>query len=627
MDILIYVLKTTALLSIFYLAYAAFLKNETFFVSNRKFLMGGIFAALVIPLLVLNRTIYREMPVFNFEIPQNTVQAPAPLSSNSVLEFWELGLSIYLTGVLIMLLVFLKRLWQVIRFLSSQNHTLLDGYKIVQVDGLESPFSFFNYIVIDQNVYTQKEFELIMKHEQTHAGQYHSLDMLLLHSMLVVNWFNPFAWLYKRAIIQNLEYLADAGAAGNTLNRKSYQLTLVKVAVPQMAPALTHSFYQSFIKKRIVMLNKQSSRKINKMKMALVLPVIAVFMWSFNYKEEVLFLEPAVDPMISKLPKSGENNTQATATSNSAISQNLIADKQVPKQVQSAAVETPNPKQKTPKPFKRVITTDFTESSFKALAEELKTSYDVLLSYSGLKYDASGNLTAIKISLKDKATGNNTSTSYSGDKPIQDILIYRNESGGFGVISGQNSIIQGAAARTKAEESQLQEDLSRRMEERREEMALRKAEVQEKMAERKAELESRRKVMKEEREVRMQEMQEEMEAKRAEMEELTVIGYGRSSANSRFKTPDSSYLRPKEQFLYGAPKDGFSIRMYGTAENSDKQPLFIKDGKEISREELNMIDPKDIESISILKDESSTALYKEKGKNGVILITTKVKKN
>ena len=118
-----------------------------------------------------------------------------------------------------------------------------------------------------------------------------------------------------------------------------------------------------------------------------------------------------------------------------------------------------------------------------------------------------------------------------------------------------------------------------------------------------------------------------MEAKRAEMEELKVIGYGRSTQSNRFKTPDSSYLKPKEQILYGGPKDGLSIRTYGTGEKSDEQPLFIKNGKEISQEELKMIDTKDIESVSVLKDASATALYKEKGKYGVVLITTKSKKN
>lgn len=70
------------------------------------------------------------------------------------------------------------------------------------------------------------------------------------------------------------------------------------------------------------------------------------------------------------------------------------------------------------------------------------------------------------------------------------------------------------------------------------------------------------------------------------------------------------------------------IKVIGTVKNnvnaSDaEQALYIIDGKESSSEELKAIDPKNIESISVLKDKSATELYGEKGKNGVIIITMK----
>ena len=162
------------------------------------------------------------------------------------------------------------------------------------------------------------------------------------------------------------------------------------------------------------------------------------------------------------------------------------------------------------------------------------------------------------------------------------------------------------------------------MDEHRKEMELRKeemlAEMELRKEEIKAEMEARKAELDAEHELRMKEML----VRKAALEERVVVGYGK---NSRFKTPDSSYLKPKEQFLFGAPKDGFSFRTYGTGEKSDEQPLIIKDGKEISPEEFNMINPKNIESFSVLKDASSVKTYGEKGKNGVILIITKSKKN
>ncbi|PHR96313.1 MAG: hypothetical protein COA80_08960 [Leeuwenhoekiella sp.] len=635
MDFLIYILKSTAVLSLFYLIYLALLKNETFFDTNRKFLIGGILISFILPLMEFTRTVYRELPVFDFPLTEAEV-AVAEIPQNSF-EFgiWEVALSFYFLGVVVMTFLFLRKLCGLLRFFKSQNYAVQDGFRVIQADGLEAPFSFFKYIVVDQHQYTAQDFEMILEHEQTHARQYHSLDTLFMQLMLIINWFNPLAWFYRSAVIQNLEYLADATTAGKLSNRKNYQLALVKVAVPGKVPALTHSFYQSFIKKRIVMLNKQSSSKTNQLKMAVILPVLAVFIWGFNFKEEVHYVDSNTSglgeqPEVEVAVKAStvEKESEATDENLKATTQSSNEDEQTrATHPQAGTVQTS---------FKRVITNTFTKSDLDALAKELESDYQVILSFSKLDYNDAGQLVGIKISLKDKSSGNQSSSSYSGSTPLNDIVIYRSEDGTFGVVSGRNSMVQ-AQSMTEAEYAAFKErtearvaETKARVTERREELEMRKAEMEAEVELRKAEIEAEMELRKAELEARRELREREMEAKRAEMEELKVMGYGRSGSathNSRFKTPDSSNLRPKEILLYGAPKDGFSIRTYGTGENSDEQPLFIKDGKEISHEELKMIDPEDIESLSVLKDASATALYKEKGKNGVILITTKSKKN
>lgn len=87
----------------------------------------------------------------------------------------------------------------------------------------------------------------------------------------------------------------------------------------------------------------------------------------------------------------------------------------------------------------------------------------------------------------------------------------------------------------------------------------------------------------------------------AERKEVRVIGYGMKTNGNSFK--------------------GDSITIRTTGKESGTQPLFILDGKEINT--INNISPDRIESISVLKNESSTILYGEKGKNGVVIITSK----
>ena len=154
-----------------------------------------------------------------------------------------------------------------------------------------TPFSFFSYIVYNPALHTLEELEMILAHEEIHAGQRHSIDILITQIVLALHWCNPLAWLYKQSLEQNLEYIADAHAIQHINNPQQYQRTLVKVSSPSFKPALTNQFYQSFIKKRIVMLNTPQSRKHNLWKLALVLPLLSFFLYSFNVKEVVEYVD------------------------------------------------------------------------------------------------------------------------------------------------------------------------------------------------------------------------------------------------------------------------------------------------------------------------------------------------
>ena len=92
-------------------------------------------------------------------------------------------------------------------------------------------------------------------------------------------------WLYKKDLKQNLEFIADKNAQANTNCKKSYQHLLLKTSVPNYQVALTNNFYNSSIKKRIVMLHKNRSHKRNQLKFLLVLPALVLFLMSFNTKE------------------------------------------------------------------------------------------------------------------------------------------------------------------------------------------------------------------------------------------------------------------------------------------------------------------------------------------------------
>ena len=144
------------------------------------------------------------------------------------------------------------------------------------------PFSFFKYIVFNKTQFNDTELTHIINHEKVHAKQYHSLDIILVQLASALFWFNPFIWLYKKEIQQNLEFIADKEAQNISKCEKSYQTLLLKSSVPNYQLVLANNFYNSLIKKRIVMLHKSKSNNLKMWKYALVLPVLAVFLMSAN---------------------------------------------------------------------------------------------------------------------------------------------------------------------------------------------------------------------------------------------------------------------------------------------------------------------------------------------------------
>ena len=125
------------------------------------------------------------------------------------------------------------------------------------------------------------------------------------------------------------------------------------------------------------------------------------------------------------------------------------------------------------------------------------------------------------------------------------------------------------------------------------------------------------------------------------VDELVIIGYGVqkkslvSGAISKVKAEDL-VDRPSarvEQALQGkvtgvsilaqsgSPGAGMTVKIRGAGSNTNNNPLFIVDG--MRTKGIDYLSPADIESVEILKDAASAAIYGSEGGNGVILITTK----
>jgi beta-lactamase regulating signal transducer with metallopeptidase domain len=120
-------------------------------------------------------------------------------------------------------------------------------------------------------------------HEKIHVEEKHTLDILFAEVMLIFQWFNPFAWIYRKEIENNLEFLTDNKLVEKKdVEASSYQMSLLKVSAPHFPLNLTTNYNQSLLKKRIAMMNAKRSSLNTAWKYFFLVPMLALFACLLN---------------------------------------------------------------------------------------------------------------------------------------------------------------------------------------------------------------------------------------------------------------------------------------------------------------------------------------------------------
>lgn len=386
--ILLYFAKASVLITVYFLAYYFLLRKETFFTTNRWFLLLGLATSAALPLFFIKKYIVVQQPEFTPEQLQILANLPAtPIEQETSIDWPLIALGLYIVIVAVLFFKILANVFSLFKLLHKKEIIRRDQFALVDINEDIPPFSFFNYIVYNSNYYTNEELQSILMHEKVHSQERHSIDVLVARIFCIIFWFNPFMWLYKKAMIQNLEYIADNKASKQFKDKKVYQKALLKVVTHQNCLAITNNFYQSLIKNRIVMLNRNQSQRKNSWKYALVLPVMAVFIMLF--------------------------------------------------QVKTIAQE----KRQNFKVAELVWNKNATEQEFKDDAKRLK-EFGVTLKFSKIKRNSNGEITGIKIEFKD-ANGKTGLTHIQGEDPIKPIYFHKTKDKiGFGTRSNDSHIVE-----------------------------------------------------------------------------------------------------------------------------------------------------------------------------------------
>lgn len=296
-----YILKVNALLVLFYLVYQLALSKETFYKQSRWFLLSGLFVSLVLPFVTFTKIEYYEVKrMVTNSIENNEIQI-LPISKEVIQEpLFTIQEIVFLIYGIICFGFLIKTVFdfiKLIKIINVSNSEKRNKLVYVNTNLVHTPFSFFNYIIFNSDVIHPTELENIIKHEEVHSKQKHSLDTLAAQFFIILFWFNPIVWLYRKSMVQNLEFLADNLAIQHVSDKVYYQRTMLKVSTQASNISIVNTFNQSSIKKRIIMLNSNQSNRKNAYKYAIVIPVLVAFIMLFQVK--VIAKEKRIDTEIN----------------------------------------------------------------------------------------------------------------------------------------------------------------------------------------------------------------------------------------------------------------------------------------------------------------------------------------
>jgi len=276
-----YILQTVVFQLLFLVVYDLFLKKETFFNWNRIYLLVTPLLSFVLPFAkieILQKSIpeayYIQLPAVI--IGGNTSQAA--LDPSVAGETWAFDWAyVWYIGIAVALLFFCYKLYKIYQMRNRGKVAKVDGFTIVNLPGTNAAFTFFNQVFIGEQL-SDKQKESILKHEEVHVRQKHSIDLLYFELLRILCWFNPLVYVYQNKMVSLQEFTADAHVMAQRGKKEYYQELLSQVFQTQDISFINTFFNHSLIKKRIVMLQKSKSKKIFQLKYLLLVPIVGIML-------------------------------------------------------------------------------------------------------------------------------------------------------------------------------------------------------------------------------------------------------------------------------------------------------------------------------------------------------------
>ena len=319
---MLYLLQVNVGLILFYALYKLVCTRDTFFRSRRFILIVSLVLPFILPFIDVREWLEsrdRMIMLTHFDysavLPEIVVGSEAVETGNRVFVLSEWIGYLYLAGVVALLVRLAAQAFSLYRLIVRMPEKEINGVCVKCLNDPSGPFSFFGWIFMNPAAVKEDEISEILTHEMAHVKQHHSVDVLLAEMVSICCWMNPFAWLLKREVRLNLEFLADRKVMEAGFATKSYQYHLLGLAYNHKY-GLSNNFNFSHLKQRIIMMNKKKSNAAGHIKYALfVLPAFALLVaGNISCSQDASQTEDAKEEVVAPVsPEAKEAPADSTA--------------------------------------------------------------------------------------------------------------------------------------------------------------------------------------------------------------------------------------------------------------------------------------------------------------------------
>ncbi|OUR94570.1 hypothetical protein A9Q87_02745 [Flavobacteriales bacterium 34_180_T64] len=284
---LIYLIKFSACLTILMVFYRLCLENERMHVIKRYYLLSALVFSLIVPLITFTEYV-NVLPTT--EIVQSTFNTVNTNNSTSHISVWIILIgTIYSLGLVVFGTKFLYNLFTIFKCIKGNPKYKSYAFINVLLKDLKVPHTFFHYIFLNQKKFEAQEIpNEVLLHEQAHAKQKHSIDILFIEILLVIFWFHPLIHLLKKAIKLNHEFLADQAVLNNGIESTVYQNLLLSFSFHSQEPQLANAINYSSIKKRFTIMKATTSKSSIWLRTIVIIPLIAITLYGFSNSKTIL---------------------------------------------------------------------------------------------------------------------------------------------------------------------------------------------------------------------------------------------------------------------------------------------------------------------------------------------------